>query len=273
MLGLELHGAVAEIGAKKGTTMSWFAHGDSRIYYEEDGSGEPLLLLPGITLSIEDLSFIRQALTPQYRVIAADPPGSGRSEPQPRRYPVTYYQDDSRTFLALLEELSASPAHIVGFSDGGEYALVMAELNPASVRSIVTWGAAGKLAVPPEFLEAFGQVVDSPIEPLQEFSNYLKGTYGEENARIMMQSAAKAFGAMIAAGGDISRDRAGEIACPALLITGEQDSVFAPPAVVSEMAEAMQNAEFMEAKGAGHSVHHDRPDWLAKTIVDWLTKR
>ena len=253
--------------------MAWFEHGASRIYYEEEGSGDPLLLIPGITLSIEDLQAIRQALTPRYRVIAADPPGSGRSGPQPREYTASYYQDDSRAFLALLDELRASPAHIVGFSDGGEYALLMAELQPTAVRSIVAWGAAGKAAAPREFLKAFGQVVDNPIPALQEFSNYLKGTYGEENARIMTQSAAKALGAIIDAGGDISRKRAGEIACPALLITGEQDSMFAPPAVVSEMAGAMQHAEFIEAKGAGHLVHHDSPDWLAKTIVDWLAER
>lgn len=250
--------------------MAWFEHGTSRIYYEEEGSGDPVLLLPGITLSIEDLQHIRQALVPRYRVIAADPPGSGKSEPQPRQYPASYFHDDSRSFLALLDRLGASPAHIVGFSDGGEYALVMAELKPAAVRSIVAWGAAGIVAVSPEFLEAFGQVVDDPIPELEEHSTYLKGAYGEESARLTVQSAARAFGAMMDAGGDISRKRAGEIVCPALLIAGEHDSMFAPPAVVSELAGAMQRAEFIEAKDADHAVHRDKPDWLTKTIVDWL---
>ena len=253
--------------------MAWFEHGTVRIYYEQEGSGDALLLIPGITLSIEDLVPIRQALTPHFRVIAADPPGSGRSGPQPRAYTASYFQDDSRAFLALLDELGASPAHIVGFSDGGEYALLMAELKPPAVRSIVAWGAAGQIAAPREFLEAFGQVVDNPIPLLQEFSNYLKGTYGEENARIMTQTAAKGVRGDHRRRGDISRKRAGEIVCPALLITGEEDSMFAPPAVVSEMATAMQHAEFIEAKGAGHLVHHDSPDWLAKTIVDWLAER
>ena len=253
--------------------MAWFEHGTSRIYYEETGSGGPLLLIPGVTLSIEDLAPIRQALTPRYRVIAADPPGSGRSGPQPREFSPSYYEDDSRSFLALLEELGASPAHVAGFSDGGEYALLMAELEPAAVRSVVAWGAAGRLVAPPEFLEAFGRVVDNPIPPLEEFSSYLKGTYGEENARVMTRTLAKAWGAIVEAGGDISRSRAGEIACPALLITGEQDSMFAPPAVVSEMAAAMRQAEFIEAKGAGHLVHHTSPDWLAGTIAGWLAER
>ena len=123
--------------------MAWFEHATSRIYYEEEGSGEPLLLIPGVTLSIEDLEPIRRRLTGRYRVIAADPPGSGRSGPQPRQYPASYYQDDSHSFLALLDKLGAVPARIVGFSDGGEYALVMAEIYPEAVRSIAAWGAAG----------------------------------------------------------------------------------------------------------------------------------
>jgi pimeloyl-ACP methyl ester carboxylesterase len=35
----------------------------------------------------------------------------------------------------------------------------------------------------------------------------------------------------------------------------------------------MQQAEFIEAKGAGHLVHHDSPEWLVQTVVDWLAKR
>jgi pimeloyl-ACP methyl ester carboxylesterase len=66
--------------------MSSFDHGTSRIYYEESGSGDPVLLLPGFAGSIEEFSSLREALaTGGYRVIAADLPGSGRSEPQPRR--------------------------------------------------------------------------------------------------------------------------------------------------------------------------------------------
>lgn len=252
--------------------MAWFEHGTSRIYYEEEGSGDPLLLIPGWSLSIEDMGLVRQALAPHYRVIAADAPGSGKSGPQPREYTASYYEDDARSFLALLEKLGAVPAHIVGFSDGGEYALIMAELEPAAVRSIVVWGAAGQQGAPAPMIEALGQIVDNPIPPLQEFSDYLKSTYGENNARIMSRSVAKAWGEIVAAGGDMSRKRAGEIACPALLITGEHDFL-APPAVVSELAGAMQKAEFIEAKDASHTVHHEQPDWLAKTIADWLAKR
>src|SRR5215218_10000008 len=100
--------------------MAWFDLGEARVYYEESGSGEPLLLLPGWGGTIDELAQLRETLSANFRVIAADLPGSGKSGPQPRTYTPTYYQDDAPVFLALLDGIGASPAHLVGFSDGGE---------------------------------------------------------------------------------------------------------------------------------------------------------
>src|SRR3990172_7703547 len=129
--------------------MAWFDQGTTRIYYEEYGTGDPVLLMPGFAGGIEDLSLLSQALSANHRVIAADLPGSGRSAPQPRAYTPTFYEDDAHTFIALLENLGAGPVHLIGYSDGGEVSLVMAGLKPKIARSVVTWGAMG-------FLDASG---------------------------------------------------------------------------------------------------------------------
>ena len=42
--------------------MSWFEHGTSRIYFEEAGTGDPVLLLPGFSGSIKDHVLLRDAL-------------------------------------------------------------------------------------------------------------------------------------------------------------------------------------------------------------------
>src|SRR5689334_16208763 len=106
--------------------MSLFNYADADVYYEASGAGDPVLLLPGWGGSIAELAPLREALAPKFRVIAADLPGSGKSGPQPRTFSPGYHEADARTFLALLDEIGASPAHLVGFSDGGEYALLMA---------------------------------------------------------------------------------------------------------------------------------------------------
>ena len=252
--------------------MGWFEHGGSRIYYEQSGSGDPLLLLPGWGGTIEEFGPLRQALAAKFNVIAADVPGSGKSGPQPRTYTPTYYQDDVPVLLAMLDALGASPAHLVGFSDGGEYAFLMAALKPNAVRSVVTWGSAGSLGTNVQMADAMSTLVDDPIPPMSDFSAYMKAAYGEANARVMTQSAAKSFRAIMEAGGDISRSRAASISCPALLIAGEHDFL-ATPALVSDMAHAIPRGEFLEAKGASHPVHHERSEWLVETIVDWLSKR
>jgi pimeloyl-ACP methyl ester carboxylesterase len=253
--------------------MAWFEHGSSRIYYEEQGSGTPVLMLPGFAGSIEEFAALREALvTAGFRVIAADLPGSGRSEPQPRVYTATYYEDDAHSFAALLQHLASEPAHLIGFSDGGITALLMAALTPGLVRSLVTWGAAGTLNDPGGHLvDAMYNVVDHPIPPLQGFRDYLVSTYGEANARAMTQSMANAKTNLIEAGGDVSLSKAGNITSPILLIAGEHD-IFAPPALASELAARVRTAEVLVAEGAEHNVYADRPEWLTQTILDWLGK-
>jgi valacyclovir hydrolase len=119
--------------------MPWFEHATSRIWYEEQGSGDWVFILPGFAGSINEFVALRETLAPRFRVIAADLPGSGRSEPQPRVYAPTFYADDAQSFAALLEHLQAGPAHVIGFSDGGEVGLLMAEHTPERVRSLAIW--------------------------------------------------------------------------------------------------------------------------------------
>ena len=253
--------------------MAWFEHGTNRLYYEEQGSGTPVLVLPGFAGSIEEFSALREALVAaSYRVIAADLPGSGRSEPQPRTYTATYYEDDAHSFAALLQHLATGPAHLIGFSDGGITALLMAALIPAAARSVVTWGAAGTISDPSGHLvEAMYNIVDNPFPPLQGFRDYLIATYGETNARVMTQSMANAKTDIIGAGGDVSLSKAGNITSPVLLIAGEHD-IFAPPALASELAARVRTAEVLVAEGAEHNVYAGRPEWLTQTILDWVGK-
>ena len=253
--------------------MFWFEHNTSRIYYEEQGSRTPVLVLPGFAGSIEEFSALREALVAAgYRVIAADLPGSGRSEPQPRTYTATYYEDDARSFAALLQHLATGPAHLIGFSDGGITALLMAALTPGATRSVVTWGAAGTISDPSGHLvEAMYNVIDHPIPPLQGFHDFLIATYGEANARVMTQSMAGAKTDIIEAGGDVSLSKADKITAPVLLIAGEHD-IFVPPALASEFAARVRTAEVLVAEGAEHNVYADRPEWLTQKILDWLGK-
>jgi valacyclovir hydrolase len=251
--------------------MAWFEHGTSRIFYEEQGSGTPVLVLPGFSQGNEEFSYLREALrTAGYRVIAADLPGSGRSEPQPRTYTATYYEEDADAFAALLRHLATEPAHLIGFSDGAEVSLLMATLMPEGVRSVVVWGAAGVINDPDGRLcEAMYNIVDHPIPPLKPLHDFLVATYGEANARVMTQSHVDALSDIIKGGGELSRSKADRITCPVLLISGEHD-MFAAPALAAKLAARIPTAEALVAEGAEHNVYGERPEWLTQTIIDWV---
>ena len=252
--------------------MAWFERDGMRIRYEEHGSGDPVLLLPGFAGRIEELASVIDGLSPEFHVIAADLPGSGQSEPIPRGYTADYYEDDARTFVQFVGEVIGGPAHLVGFSDGGEVALLMAIQDPLIARSVAAWGAAGSL--PEEaagMAAAMGEIVDHPMPGMESFRDYFVGAYGEENARRTTRSWSAAMGGIIARGGSLSRDRAGEITCPVLLITGEHDEL-ATPDLVRDLAGRIPGAQAVVARGAGHGVSWEQPEWLNDALLTFLRR-
>lgn len=251
--------------------MPYLEHNGIRVYYEVRGKGEPVLVLPGFTEDTGDLEGLVSDLERSYRVIAADLPGSGRSGPIPRQYTPDFYQQDAQTMAALLRHLGIERAHVAGFSDGGEVALLMAVRYPGMVRSLVEWGAAGTLGtgeVAPLF-DAIHNLVDSPTDELRGWSDYIKQQYGEEAGRATLQSWAEACKAILDMGGDISLSHAHQIRCPALLISGELDP-FATPDMTRELASRIPNSAYHIVPGTGHTVHHERPEWFNRTVLDWL---
>jgi valacyclovir hydrolase len=250
--------------------MAWQAVQGTRIYYECTGRGDSVLLLPGWAGSIIEFDRLRRELSQGFLVIAADLPGSGRSQPQPRQYPPTFYLDDARTFGTFLDLLNVDVAHLVGFSDGGEVALLMAALEPERALSVVTWGAAGQVVAPAAGqLDAIENVVEAPVESLKDLAAYLVDAYGVDNARAMASSWGHALRAIVDSGGDISLSRASEIRCPSLLLTGTDDPV-CPPSLVQTMADAIPRGTLREVPGAGHDVHRSHAQWLTSAIASWL---
>jgi len=108
------------------------------LYYEENGQGEPLLLMaptgwPGSVWDLEQVPFFVHHL----RVITYDQRGIGSSDQPDEEYTTDLLADDA---LALLHALDAAPAHLLGFSMGGRIAQLMALKEPSALRSLVLAG-------------------------------------------------------------------------------------------------------------------------------------
>src|SRR5258706_7129088 len=113
-----------------------------RLYYEKMGQGTPLLLMHGFSEVGQDLIWLAKALETDYQVYLLDMPGYGRSVPPYRTFPDDFYNRDTALVDGLLDALKLPPAHVMGFSDGGEVALLLATMR--SCRSVIAWGAVGK---------------------------------------------------------------------------------------------------------------------------------
>lgn len=240
------------------------------MYYEDSGGrGDPVLLLPGWGGSIVEFARLRQELASGFRVIAADLPGCGRSQPQPREYSPDFYAQDARAFLSLLDDLGIDAAHLVGFSDGGETALLMAALAPGRVLSVAAWGAAGQIVEPAEGFGPLESLLDKPTERLLPLAAYLAEAYGPETARAMAASWGGALRAIADSGGDISLSRAGQISSPVLLVVGSDDP-YCPAPAVRELATAIRGCRLLEVENVGHDVHLAAPSVLTGVVLDWL---
>lgn len=111
---------------------------DIQLHYTETGSGPPLLLLHGNGESSEYFTHQIPYFSKKYRVIALDTRGHGKS---PRgTAPFTLHQF-SRDLLDFMDNLEIRQAHILGFSDGANIALLFALRHPRRVRKLILNGA------------------------------------------------------------------------------------------------------------------------------------
>ena len=109
-----------------------------KIYYEEYGQGEPLLLLHGNSESINSFRLQIPELSKYFHVYAIDTRGHGKSGDDGKRYTYDLFADDMNT---LLDNLHLDSVNILGWSDGGNTGLIMAMRYPKKVKKLVTMGA------------------------------------------------------------------------------------------------------------------------------------
>src|SRR6476619_5356309 len=105
------------------------------LYYEVQGEGEPLVLIPATGFS-GDVWLPDQVptLSKSLQVIIFDQRGCGRSSHVEGVYTIDQMGDDT---VALLDHLGIQSAHVLGHSMGGRIGISMALDHPRRVRSLI----------------------------------------------------------------------------------------------------------------------------------------
>ena len=121
------------------------------LYYEDHGSGPPLILSPGLGGSANYWKPNIPALAEHFRVIAYDHRGTGRSD---RALPDMVSVDDlADDILTLMDALAIPKAHIVGHAAGGVAGLALALKAPNRLGKLVVVN--GWANADPHFLRCF----------------------------------------------------------------------------------------------------------------------
>lgn len=243
---------------------------DQRIWYEDCGRGDAVVLLHGFTgTGRAHLGAQIDFLAQHYRVIAPDLRGYGRSEPKPRPFGADFYRQDALDVAALLDSLGIAAAHVLGYSDGGESAVLLAEQRPDLARSVVAWGVSGVFGpeigqVARGFLPAEDWAVRRP-----EWRQEIIDLHGVQSFVPMVEGWSAAVLAILAAGGDVALAQAGAIRCPVLLINGEHDEGN-PLHLVQQLAVRIPDCTLEIWPGLGHPVHRDAPDRFNQRVLAFL---
>src|ERR1700730_5118305 len=106
----------------------------ARIYWDEQGEGEPVLLIMGLGYPSAMWYRTRPLLAARYRTIALDNRGVGRSDVPPGPYPISLMASDA---AAVLDASGVESAHLFGVSMGGMIAQEFALQYPKRVLSLI----------------------------------------------------------------------------------------------------------------------------------------
>lgn len=110
----------------------------AEIYYEQYGSGTPLLILHGNSQSLAVFYPFLRTFLPYFQVILMDSRGHGRSRLSVHTALHGFSTEDmADDVIALLDHLHLSSVHLLGFSDGANIGLEIACKYPERLKALI----------------------------------------------------------------------------------------------------------------------------------------
>jgi 3-oxoadipate enol-lactonase len=246
------------------------------LYYEVNGSGQPLVFIHGLGSSTRDWEYQVPELSKSYQVITFDLRGHGQSDKPAGPYQMTMFSKDAAN---LLQTLGLGAAHVVGISLGGGVALQFALDYPEQVKTLIIVNSAPTLGdqaqaqqeverrvgiVQQLGMRAMGQALSPVLFPNPEHAN-LRETFVERWAENDPQAYIEATRSML--GWDVM-DRLSGLQCPTLIITSDQD--YSPAAVKEAYVKLIPNGQLVVISDAHHAVPIEQPQQFNTVLTRFL---
>jgi pimeloyl-ACP methyl ester carboxylesterase len=129
---------------------SYVEIGELKTWYDEQGEGEPLVLLHGGMSMNETWGAQMPDFGARFRVTAPERRGHGHT---PDLEGPMSYDVMANDTIGFLEAVVGNPAHLIGWSDGGIVGLLIAMARPDLVRKLVVIGAILTLGIVPQAMQ------------------------------------------------------------------------------------------------------------------------
>lgn len=245
---------------------------------EFGGEGPAVVFLHGLAGHAGEWSDAAAALVADYRVVAIDQRGHGRSERRPRNVSREALVAD---VALVIKELELAPVVLVGQSMGGNTAFLAAAAYPEQIATLVVIeaspdGPAPELAkhIQP-WLDRWPIPFRSPERAAEFFvSEGLKPGAWVAGLERRHDGLRPAFDKAVMV--DCIADLAARdywtqwqtIRCPTLIVRGERGNF--PPEHVQRAADAIPSAQIAMIPHSGHDVHLDNPRELVRTLQQFL---
>lgn len=239
---------------------------NKKIYYEEYGQGTPLLLLEGGLKSISDLSLCIPELSKRFHIIAPDDPGQGRSE----MFDTMTYELLADYVSKLIDILKLDSAYIIGWSDGGNAALMLAEKRPDKIKKVIASGAnythSGYVSsssgndtlqlIPPDY--------QPPPDDQKWIDKYFIAN--KQYWRKILNDRK----IMWAKDTCIPKQTLEKIKIPVMLVLGDRDVITVEHGI--EMHRLIKGSQLCVLPNTSHDVFGEKPDLIDKIAIDFFTK-
>ena len=253
----------------------------AKIYWDEKGQGEPILLIMGLSYSSDMWFRTRPVLAPRYRTIAFDNRGVGRSDVPPGPYSIALMASDA---AAVLDAAGIGSAHILGASMGGMIAQEFALQYAHKVRSLILGCTApgGIHSIPAEASVNQTLLLRNSMTPEEAAEAIIPFIYdpGTPRARIEEDMAIRRpwiqrpEGFMAQLMGIVAWEaysRLSRIQAPTLVIHGDSDRLV-PPGNGELLAARIRGAKLVMIPHASHIFVTDQPEAVHRALLEFLVE-
>ncbi|MGO9402779.1 MAG: alpha/beta fold hydrolase [Terriglobales bacterium] len=251
----------------------------TKIYWDEQGQGAPVLLIMGLGYTSVMWHRTRPALAQRYRTVAFDNRGVGLSDVPPGPYSIATMASDA---AAVLDASGIASAHVFGVSMGGAIAQEFALQYPERTRSLILGCTApgGDLAV-----RAKTKVADALLgrgmtleQARKAMLPYIYATATprekiEEDVRLRQPWLPSAEGYMAQLQAILaweSYSRIAQITVPTLVIHGKSDALV-PPGNGELIAKRIPGAKLVLIENASHLFLTDQTEQANREILEFLS--